>query len=96
MHDSLMHDSGQYGSELNSITEFFREGAMVDPSNIPVLSTNRELGIDEKDLAEFYSNWLHAKIINWSWRKRGTYILSFEMTRDECMGIRPIPACYFS
>lgn len=89
MHDSLINDDGTFESPMQSITEFFDEGAMVDHAKIPLISTDKGFGISETDLAGFYSNWLHAKILNWAWRRRGVYILAFEMSREECKHISP-------
>jgi hypothetical protein len=67
------------------LDELFRDGKWLDTREIPVLNTNSDYhSISAVELGDFFANFLHAAILDYSWKGSIVTIIGQPMTKEEC------------
>jgi hypothetical protein len=84
--------TGKYEPEEGGkivLDELFKNGRWLDTREIPVLNTNSEYPrISAVELGDFFANFLHAAILDYSWKGSVVTIIGHPMTKEECKYIQ--------
>ncbi|EEY19128.1 FG-GAP repeat domain-containing protein [Verticillium alfalfae VaMs.102] len=88
MHNTLLkqgHYDGPEGAKI-ILDDVFKNGAWLNSDKIPILSQSEKDGVPRigtSELASWFFAFLHASILNYSWRNSLVFIVGHKMTRKE-------------
>ncbi|PNH36215.1 hypothetical protein VD0002_g9005 [Verticillium dahliae] len=88
MHNTLLkqgHYEGPDGAKI-ILDDVFKNGAWLNSDKIPILSQSEKDGVPRigtSELASWFFAFLHASILNYSWRNSLVFIVGHKMTRKE-------------
>ncbi|CRJ95706.1 hypothetical protein BN1708_002051 [Verticillium longisporum] len=88
MHNTLLkqgHYDGPDGAKI-ILDDVFKNGAWLNSDKIPILSQSEKDGVPRigtSELASWFFAFLHASILNYSWRNSLVFIVGHKMTRKE-------------
>ncbi|KAK2772911.1 hypothetical protein FQN52_004812 [Onygenales sp. PD_12] len=85
MHDQLLHTGSFQGEDQPKLVldDILEEGQWLDASEIPIINTNQNKNVlSATSLGDWYFNFLHASVINHSWRNSMNFIVGQKMTKE--------------
>lgn len=79
--------NGVFGDNKVSTVDLFADGAWADQDQIAVLTTNTDPAfhrVSPQELRDYMFKMTAAMLINYSWKKQGTYIAGIKTTEADC------------